>query len=96
MLPLWVWFSRLIITEETEKMSCVEYCSNRKSKLITIGHLEFVSEFEVTKFLLLIISLQTLQNNFMNPKTALVTSLSEAAETFAPNQTSFMKPKAVR
>ena len=52
MVPLWVWFSRLIITEEMDKEPCIEFCANRESKMITVGHLEYASSFQVFKHLL--------------------------------------------
>ena len=75
MVPLWVWLSRLTITEEMDKKPCIEYCANQNSKLITVGHLDFASEFEI------------LRKNFMNPKTTLLTRLDKIVET--ENRTSF-------
>ena len=47
MWPLWVWLSRLTITENMDKKSCQKHCSDQGAKLITVGHLEYASEFKV-------------------------------------------------
>ena len=49
MVPFWIWLSKITINEAMDKLSCVKYCSEQKSHMITVGHLEYASEFEVFK-----------------------------------------------
>ena len=37
-----------------DKNSCVQYCSEQNAKLVTVGHLEYASEFQVPQSKLLV------------------------------------------
>ena len=54
MVPFWIWLSKITINQEMDKNSCVQYCSEQNAKLVTVGHLEYASEFQVPQSKLLV------------------------------------------
>ena len=47
MWPLWIWFSKLTITEEMDKQDCEKYCLDRNETLITMDLLQYAFYFKV-------------------------------------------------